>query len=71
MGIAILPDRTASATTPAVTVDIVVESGYKGPFSDMLLSIVALDGVWGLILFSIGIALVMAVNGSAAEKSQF
>ncbi|MEW8000912.1 MAG: hypothetical protein AB2777_21190 [Candidatus Thiodiazotropha endolucinida] len=68
--IAILLDCNASATAPAATMDIVVESGYKGPFNDLLLSIVTLDGVWRLILFSIGIALVMAVNGSATEKSQ-
>jgi Kef-type K+ transport system membrane component KefB len=50
--------------------DTVLESKSKGSFSDLLLSIVALDDVWGLILFSIGVAIVAAINGYAAETSQ-
>ena len=51
--IAILLCCIASATAPAATVDTVIEANYKGSFADTLLSIVALDDVWGLILFSI------------------
>jgi Kef-type K+ transport system membrane component KefB len=69
--IAILLGCIASATAPAATLDIVLESKQNGPFSDLLLSIVALDDIWGLILFSIGIAVVMAGSGNAAESSQF
>jgi Kef-type K+ transport system membrane component KefB len=68
--IAILLGCIACATAPAATLDIVLESDHKGPFSDLLLSIVALDDVWGLILFSIGVAMVMAVGDSTAETSQ-
>lgn len=68
--IAILLGCIASATAPAATMDIVLESGCKGPFSDLLLSIVALDDVWGLILFSIGIAVVLAIGGDAGGLSQ-
>ncbi|MGD8913269.1 MAG: cation:proton antiporter [Candidatus Thiodiazotropha sp.] len=68
--IAILLGCIASATAPAATLDIVLESNQKGPFSDLLLSIVALDDVWGLILFSIGVAVVMAMLGNTAETSQ-
>ena len=69
-GIAILLGCIASATAPAATMDIVLESGCKGRFSDLLLSIVALDDLWGLMLFSIGIALVSIMVGSAAHAMQ-
>ena len=61
--IAILLGCIASATAPAATVDIVMESGKKGPFSELLLMIVALDDAWGLILFSIGLAIVSTMHG--------
>ena len=67
---AIILGCIASATAPAATMDIVLESDYKGPFSDLLLSIVALDDVWGLILFSIGIALVSIIAGNPEHASQ-
>ena len=61
--IAILLGCIASATAPAATVDIVMESGYKGYFADLLLAVVALDDAWGLIIFSLGLALVAALVG--------
>ena len=61
--IAILLGCIASATAPAATVDVVTELEYKGPFADLLLSIVALDDAWGLIIFSFGLATVAAING--------
>jgi Kef-type K+ transport system membrane component KefB len=70
LSMAILLGCIASATAPAAILDTVLESQIKGSFSNLLLSIVALDDVWGLILFSIGIAVVTAVNGYAAEVSQ-
>ena len=67
---AIILGCIASATAPAATMDIVLESGCKGPFSNLLLSIVALDDVWGLILFSIGIALVSIIAGNTDQATQ-
>jgi len=67
---AILLGCIASATAPAATMDIVLESDCKGPFSDLLLSIVALDDVWGLILFSIGIAVVSIIAGNTEQSTQ-
>ena len=61
--IAILLGCIASATDPAATVDIVLESKTKGPFSRLLLLVVALDDAWGLILFGIGLAIVPAMLG--------
>lgn len=69
-GIAIILGCIASATAPAATMDIVLESGCKGPFSDLLLSVVALDDLWGLVLFSIGIALVSIIAGNAEHATQ-
>ena len=67
--IAILLGCIASATAPAATVDIVMESGYKGRFADLLLAIVALDDAWGLIIFSLGLALVAALAGVDGHAS--
>jgi Kef-type K+ transport system membrane component KefB len=67
--IAILLGCIASATAPAATVDIVMESGYKGRFADLLLAIVALDDAWGLIIFGLGLALVAALAGVDGHAS--
>ncbi len=63
VGIAILLGCIASATAPAATFDIVMESKTKGTFSQLLLLVVALDDAWALILFSIGLAIVPAMLG--------
>ncbi|MCW9014067.1 MAG: cation:proton antiporter [Gammaproteobacteria bacterium] len=61
--LAILLGCIAAATAPAATMDVVVESSLNNPFSRLLLSIVAIDDVWALVLFSIGLAIVSAMNG--------
>jgi Kef-type K+ transport system membrane component KefB len=65
--IAILLGCIASATAPAAVLDVVTESGYKGRFSDLLLSVVSLDDVWALLLFGIGIAAVRSISGLDAD----
>ena len=45
---ALLLAGIAPATAPAATYDIVHESGASGEFVDTLLSIVAVDDIWGL-----------------------
>jgi Kef-type K+ transport system membrane component KefB len=47
---------------------VVQESSHKGPFSDLLLSIVAVDDAWALLLFSIGLALVASMAGEASHS---
>lgn len=70
--IAIIIGCIASATAPAATADTVLSSGKETPFSRILISIVALDDAWGLILFSTGIAIVSAITtGSSAEMPLF
>ncbi|WP_294346358.1 cation:proton antiporter [Prosthecochloris sp.] len=70
--IAIIIGCIASTTAPAATADTVLSSGKETPFSRILISIVALDDAWGLILFSTGIAIVSAITtGSSAEMPLF
>ncbi len=61
---AILFGCIATATAPAATMDVVEESGVKSRFSKLLISIVAVDDAWGLILFSIGVAVVGLIAGT-------
>jgi len=61
--IAILLGCIASATAPAATFDIVMESRSTSAFSGLLLIIVALDDIWGLVLFSFGLAAVGFIQG--------
>lgn len=67
--VAILLGCIASATAPSAVMDVVLESNYKGPFQKLLLSIVALDDAWALILFAIGIAMVTSLNGAGLDIS--
>lgn len=57
----------APATAPAPVVDVVKEIDAKGPFSDTLMGIVAVDDAWGMLLFSVLLvaAAVVAGNGEA------
>jgi Kef-type K+ transport system membrane component KefB len=55
--LSILLGCIASATAPAAILDVVMESEDNSNFSNLLISIVALDDAWALILFAIGVAL--------------
>lgn len=46
----------ATATDPAATLDTIRSSGSRGPFSTTLTGIVALDDAWGLVAFSMALA---------------
>jgi Kef-type K+ transport system membrane component KefB len=56
--IAILLGCIAAATAPAATVETVRESGSRSRFSRLLLTIVAIDDIIALLIFSLGLALV-------------
>lgn len=60
---AILLGCIASATAPATTLDTVLVYGKEGRFGRLLSAIVAIDDVWALVLFSMGLALVGLLNG--------
>jgi Kef-type K+ transport system membrane component KefB len=63
---ALLLAGIAPATDPAATYDLVHESESRGEFVDTLLSIVAVDDVWGLLIFLLTIAIAGIVGGNAA-----
>lgn len=52
----------ASATAPAAVFDVVKEAKTDSRFSKLLLSIVALDDIWALMLFAIGLAIVKTIT---------
>jgi Kef-type K+ transport system membrane component KefB len=53
----------ASSTAPAVLLDVVKEMRVKGKFVTIMLGIVALDDVWGLLIFTFMLAVVGAISG--------
>lgn len=63
LGVAVLLGCISAATDPVATVDVVVESDSDSRFAKLLVSIVAIDDAWALIIFSLGLAFVTAVNG--------
>lgn len=50
---ALLLGGISTATAPAATLDVLRESGAKGPLTRLVFQIVAIDDAWGAILFSI------------------
>ncbi|MGI9511798.1 MAG: cation:proton antiporter, partial [Anderseniella sp.] len=56
----------ATATAPAATQDVVKQTGAKGPFTDTLLGVVAIDDAWGLMLFSFLLIAAAANSGLAS-----
>ena len=69
MALAILLACIATATDGIATVDVILEAEKNTPFSRLLMDFVALDDGWGLILFSIGLATVMAMTTTTAEDA--
>ncbi len=67
--IALLLAGIAPATAPAATYDVVHESGTKGEFAETLLSIVAVDDVWGLLLFIVMMAFAGVLIGDTTATS--
>jgi len=66
--VAILLGCLAAATDPAAVFDAILENGQQSPFAKLLLSIVALDDAWALILFSVGVSLAASMNGHGGDS---
>lgn len=64
---AIVLGAVASATAPAATLMVVRQYKSKGPLTDILLPIVALDDAVGLILFAISFGVARALEGGTAN----
>jgi Kef-type K+ transport system membrane component KefB len=56
--LALILGAIAAATDPAAIADVIRQRGGKGPFSETLKGIVAIDDAWGLIVFSFVLAFV-------------
>lgn len=65
-GLALILGAIATATAPAAVTDVIRQSGVTGGFADTLKGIVAIDDVWGLIVFSLALAVVHQSGAAAA-----
>ncbi|MDH3718889.1 MAG: cation:proton antiporter [Planctomycetota bacterium] len=66
LAVALILAGVAPATAPAATADVVHEAGAQGTFSRTLLGIVALDDAWGLMIFSLLLAVAATVTDETA-----
>lgn len=64
LGLALSLAAIATATAPAATNDVITQSGVSNHFTQTLRGIVAVDDVWGLIVFSVVLVVVAQLNGS-------
>jgi len=67
--VAILLGCLASATDPAAIFDVISEGKYRGNFKKLLLSVVAIDDAWALLLFAVGVSIVSHLNGQSGDSS--
>jgi Kef-type K+ transport system membrane component KefB len=58
----------AAATAPAATVMVVKQYKAKGPVTEMLMSVVALDDAVALIGFGFAVTIAKAISGSGGES---
>ncbi len=65
--VAILFGAIATATAPAATVMVIEELKARGPLTDTLLGVVALDDAWSLMIFAI--AMVVAKTVAVGEAT--
>ena len=63
--VAISLGAIASATAPAATLMVVRQYKAKGPLTDLLLPIVALDDAVGLVVFAVSFGVAQAMEGGA------
>lgn len=54
----------ATATDPASTIDVIIESRAQGELTDTTLRLVAVDDAWGVILFSLLMAVALSLSGT-------
>ena len=68
--LALLLAAIGTATDPAATSDAIAESNAHGEFTSLLQGVVAIDDVWGLILFSLTLVLVQGMLGNFGDLTQ-
>ena len=70
LSVAIIFGAIAPATAPAAVVMVTREFKARGPFTDTLLSVVAIDDAWGIILFAFCLALAKGMAGMDGRGSK-
>ncbi len=65
--VAIVLGAVAAATAPAATLMVVRQYKAKGPVTDVLLPVVALDDAVGLVLFAISFGVAKAISAGAVD----
>lgn len=61
----------APATAPAAIVMVVREYKARGPFTNMILGVVAVDDAWGLILFAVSLAISKSIFFHTVDSFPF
>lgn len=59
----------AAATAPAATIMVIKQYKAKGPVTETLLSVVAIDDATALIMYSISVAIATALSGGTPKAS--
>ena len=67
--LALLLASMAPASAPVSTIDVVYEGKAKGPLTDTVLGVVAIDDVWSIILFSVVIVAVEMMTGQGRPSA--
>lgn len=67
--LALLLAAIAPATAPAAVTNVVFETRSGGRFADILLGIVAVDDAWGLIMFSLLLAVAETFRGGGSAEA--
>ena len=65
--VALLLAAVATATDPVASADVVHAHGAETPFTRTLLAVVTVDDVWGLVVFSLALALALLGRGDGAS----
>ncbi|MCK4258603.1 MAG: cation:proton antiporter [Halanaerobiales bacterium] len=66
---ALLLGGIATATAPAATVAVIKESKSKGPVTECLLAVVALDDALGVVVFGLLATVAKVINSGSGETS--
>lgn len=67
--VAIVLGAIATATAPAATLMVVKQYKAKGPLTDILLPVVALDDAVGLVVFSVSFGIARAIENGRVEMT--
>ncbi|MEM7528199.1 MAG: cation:proton antiporter [Pseudomonadota bacterium] len=68
LALALMLAAISTATDPAAVTDVIRQARARGPFVDLLKSTVAIDDAWGLIVFSLVLAILGGLGGGGAGQ---